>query len=50
MTARALTVRSGFATPPAVRQWMTEAAQCEGALCTLIAFWIGFFLTLIACS
>lgn len=47
--ARTLTVRPGFAVRFA-RQWMIDAARCEMALCTYIAFWLGFFLTVIACS
>ncbi|WP_156899509.1 hypothetical protein [Pleomorphomonas koreensis] len=46
--ARTLTVRPGFVANFA-RQWIADAARCEMALCTLIAFWLGFILTLIAC-
>lgn len=47
--ARTLTVRPGFAVAFA-RQWAADAALVEMGICTLIAFWLGFFLTVIACS
>lgn len=50
MTARALTVRPGFALSAAFRQWRVEAAKCEGVLCTIIAFVLGILLTLVACA
>lgn len=50
MTARALTVRPGFIVPLAVRDWMADAARHEMALCAVIAFWLGLFLTVLACA
>ncbi|WP_156886854.1 hypothetical protein [Pleomorphomonas oryzae] len=46
--ARTLTVCPGFAAT-FDRQWAADAARVEMSLCTLIAFWIGFICTLIAC-